>query len=218
MTLQRYDQLTNALAVATCRTLVEIGTWNGVRARDLVRAALRRSPRVTYHGFDLFEMLTDSELEAELSKRPPSRADVENGLRALRQRVRRGGLLTPWRKRDFDFALHQGYTRETLPAFRQEHPDFRADFIWIDGGHKVETIATDWEQCSQMVANDGAVYLDDYYGDKGLAEQFGCNQLIERLQTTSAWNVDVLPVTDVIPDLSSIQIVRVTPSVAGVRP
>ena len=110
----------------------------------------------------------------------------------------------------FDFELHQGYTQDTLPAFRKKHPDFRAEFIFIDGGHKVETIASDWENCSRLVSENGAIFLDDFYGNEELAERFGCNQLIERLRMDPGWHVAVLPETDTFEALAgSVQIARV---------
>jgi hypothetical protein len=206
--LTRYSQLTDALASMSVRTLIEIGTWNGRRAQELVSAALQRSQAVTYHGFDLFEALTEEELEAELSKRPPSRSEVEASLRRFRRRL----SLRPWRRRRFEFELHQGYTRDTLPAFREANPELRAEFVFIDGGHKIETIANDWENCSKLVAPDGAIFLDDFYGDATLAERFGCNQLLDGLRDDPAWDVIVLPETDTFETIGSVQIARVTPA------
>jgi hypothetical protein len=206
--LRRYAQLTEALANAACRNLVEVGTWNGRRAVELAKAALRRNPEVTYHGFDLFEALTDEDLEEELSKRPPSKSQVETRLR----RFQRNLSLVPWRRRQFYFTLYQGYTRDTLPAFRQLNPDFTAEFVFIDGGHKVETIANDWEHCSKVVAPGGAIFLDDFYGNAELAENFGCNSLIEELRADPAWEVAVLPATDTFEGLGSVQIAKVTPT------
>ena len=193
----------------TCRQLVEIGTWNGVRARELASAALWRSSSVFYHGFDLFEDLTPELLKEELSKQPPSQRQVEAGLKRFQRRIKLSSLARPSRRRSFEFALHRGFTRETLPAFRAANLDYRADFVWIDGGHKVETIAGDWEHCSTMLAPDGVIYLDDMYGNEALAEEFGCNQLIARLERDPEWQVDVLPATDTFPEIGSIRIARV---------
>jgi hypothetical protein len=216
MRLRRYDQLTDALRAREARTLVEVGTWNGVRAQELATAALERSPHVTYHGFDLFEALSDQELEEELSKRPPSQAEVEASLAEFQEKVARRGRLLPSRRRSFDFALHQGYTRDTLPAFRREHPEVRADFVFIDGGHKVETIESDWDNTSELVAPDGVVFLDDYYGNAELAQRFGCNRLVERLRADESWDVEVLPAADDIAALDgTVQIVRVTRTAAS---
>jgi hypothetical protein len=212
MMLKRYGQLTEALAAMPCKNLVEVGTWNGRRARELVTAALRTNPTVKYYGFDLFEALTDEELEAELSKRPPSQADVEAGLRRFQWRISILSALRPWHRRNFDFTLHQGYTRDTLPAFREAHPGFQAEFIFIDGGHSIETITNDWENCSQVVSSDGFIFLDDYYGNAELAERFGCNKLIAGLRGDAAWEVTILPETDMIEGLGTIQIALVRPT------
>jgi hypothetical protein len=203
----RYRQLTDALMRMSAHTLVEVGTWNGNRARELASAALRGSRSIVYHGFDLFEDLTDAELEAELSKRPPSRAEVEASLDRFRL-----ALSLRLRRRRFEFELHQGYTRETLPTFRRANPDFRADFVFIDGGHKVETIASDWGNCSRLVAADGVIFLDDYYGNEKLSERFGCNQLVAALRADPSWNVELLPATDVFDGIGSIQIAKVAPA------
>jgi hypothetical protein len=206
--LKRYAQLTSALAGMSCRNIVEIGVWNGKRAQELAGAALRRNPEVTYHGFDLFESLTDEELEEELSKRPPAKHEVEADLRRF-QRLQ--GLL-PWRHGRFEFELHQGYTRDTLPAFHAANPEFRADFVFIDGGHKIETIGEDWENCSRLVDRGGAIYLDDYYGNAELAKRFGCNTLIDGLRDDPTWDVTVLPETDTFERIGSVQIARAAPA------
>lgn len=206
---RRYAQLARAVHDRRCATLVEVGTWNGNRAKELAAAALRRASDVTYHGFDLFESLTDEDFEAEMSKRPPSQAAVEANLARFRRRLERRRLLTPWRSSSARFALHAGYTRDSLPAFRAANPDFRADFVFIDGGHSIDTIANDWEHCSAMLALDGVVFLDDFYGDDGLAQRFGCNSLIRRLSQGDEWRVEVLPVTDTFPEIGTIQIVGV---------
>jgi hypothetical protein len=210
--LKRYAQLTEAIGEMFCENLVEVGTWTGGRAEELVSAALRRSRTVTYHGFDLFEALTEEELRAELSKRPPSKASVEMRLLRFQRRVSLLSALRPWRRRRFDFVLHQGYTRDTLPVFREANPNFRAQFIFIDGGHSIDTVRDDWENCSLIVDAHGAIFLDDFYGNAEVAERFGCNKLIEILGADPAWNVTVLPETDEIQGLGPIQIARACPA------
>jgi predicted O-methyltransferase YrrM len=120
--------------------------------------------------------------------------------------------LLPWRRGRFEFELHQGYTRDTLPAFRKANPNFTADFVFIDGGHKIETIDEDWRNCSRLVDRRGVIYLDDYYGNAELAKQFGCNVLVDRLTNDPAWDVTVLPVTDTFERIGSVQIARVAPA------
>lgn len=209
MKLRRYEQLTDALSAMAVRDIVEIGTWNGRRAQELADAALRANAAVTYHGFDLFELLSKEELAAELSKQPPSQAEVEATLRGYAARVGGRGRLLASRRRSFAFELHKGYTRDTLPAFRAERPDFRAQFVFIDGGHKIETIDNDWTYCSQLLSDDGVLFLDDHYGDLELAERFGCNALVDRLADDPRWDASVLPVADETA-IGSVRIARVT--------
>jgi predicted O-methyltransferase YrrM len=209
--LKRYTQLTEALDTMVCEHIVEIGTWNGRRAIELSAAALRNNRAVTYHGFDLFEALTDSDLAAELSKRPPTQAQVKARLRRFQRRVSIAAAVKPWSKRTFDFRLYQGYTRETLPAFRAANPDFRAQLIFIDGGHSIETIRNDWENCSELVDGRGAIFLDDYYEDAHLAERFGCRRLVDDLRGDPRWEIRVLPASDTFTDMGEIRIVRARP-------
>jgi hypothetical protein len=133
-------------------------------------------------------------------------------LRRFQRRVSLMSRLALRGGRRFEFTLHQGYTRETLPVFRAANPAFRAQFIFIDGGHSIETIRGDWETCSQLVDVDGAIFMDDFYGDPKLAERFGCNTLVDGLRADARWAVEVLPETDTIEELGTIQIVRAKPA------
>jgi len=186
---------------------VEIGVWNGKRAQELSTAAFERNNSVQYHGFDLFELLTDVDLRDELSKRPPTKAQVEQDLREFQAKA--ATTFLPWKRRAFEFQLYQGYTRESLANFVEENPKFEADVVFIDGGHSVETIENDWHYCSRMLSRDGTLFLDDFYDNRELIDRFGCTQLVKRLQETAEWEVTVLPVKDVINPIGGIQIVQV---------
>lgn len=206
--MSRYRQMTEHLSrIGSCRRIMEIGTWNGKRAMDLARAALTRNPEVTYVGFDLFEMLTDTDFARELSKRPPDRATVSKHLDKFRGKVGR-----PWPLglgKRFDFELHMGYTTDTLPAFVRSSPPESMDFIFIDGGHSIETIENDWQYSSQLVRSGGSVFFDDFYDSDALTDRFGCNSLVRRLQSDPAWNVRILPIVDEVPDVGGIRLVQV---------
>jgi predicted O-methyltransferase YrrM len=132
-------------------------------------------------------------------------------LSRFQRRVSILSALRPWRRRGFSFSLHQGYTRETLPAFKAANPDFRAQFIFIDGGHSIETIRADWENCTHLVDDRGAIFMDDFYANEELAERFGCNNLVETLKNNPRWEVTVLPQADMIEGIGTIRIVRARP-------
>jgi hypothetical protein len=206
--VSRYKYLAQEISrTEPCSVLVEIGTWNGKHAVELARAALRRNASVTYYGFDLFELLTESDLKSELSKRPPPLSVVEATLADFQQRMAR----RPWwrgGRRTFNFELHKGYTRDTLPAFYAAQPDFAADFVFIDGGHHVDTIENDWHWTSKLVRPGGKILLDDYYDNAELSEKFGCNRLVSRLLDAAEWKISILPEKDYVPNMGSIQIVK----------
>jgi len=191
--MKRMEQLYEILAEIRCAVLVEIGVYQGRRARRMAKAAFRKSPAVTYYGFDLFEGLTPEDLRAESSLQPLSRAEIAEFLQGF---AREAASRPLWLRREFSFELVPGYTSDTLPAFCEAHPDFAADFVFIDGGHSVATIENDWRYCSRMVRPGGILCLDDYYEDPEHIREFGCNQLVERLRDSREWRVSVLPVAD----------------------
>ena len=201
-----------------CTRVVEVGTWNGARAEQLAMAALSSNAHVTYHGFDLFEMQTEEDFAEELSKRPPSEATVRERLERFaamlaggpwRPWSRHGRGVRPWMPRSFSYELHKGYTRDTMPAFADEH-ERSVDFVFIDGGHSIETIENDWTCAARLVRVGGTIVLDDHYQNDALTDRFGCNFLRERLRLDPAWDVDVLPVVDVVPEMGGIQLLRAT--------
>lgn len=204
--MNRYDQLTHEIAGRHCETLIEIGVWNGQRACQLATAAFQRSKAVRYFGFDLFEFLTDDILATELSKRPPSAAEVTEYLSEFQRSVRLRKRF--WLRRDFQFELIQGYTQETLPRFLSTHDHIKADVVFIDGGHAIETIENDWNWCSRLVAPDGVIFLDDYYDNPVLTDRFGCNKLLDRVVSEGEWEVEILPQKDRTLQLGGIQIAR----------
>lgn len=174
----RYDQLHQAVAFKKPRAILEIGTWNGQRALQM----LHRCPTARYFGFDLFEDATAETDKVEFNVKP------HNAMESVRM------LLS-----GFDVTLFKGNTRETLATFIEP-----VDFVWIDGGHSVETIRSDWENASRVLAPDAWVFFDDYYTGIDTA-QIGCNSIVEGLKH------EVLPVADRVSGGGWVQMVRVFP-------
>jgi len=148
-------------------SILEVGTHAGNSAIRMILAA----DAARYVGFDLFEDATAETDKIEFNvKKHPRMKDVHSMLE-------RGSTAS--------IQLVKGNTRETLPRFLEEGEMF--DFAFIDGGHSLETIRSDWECVSQMMTEDGVVVFDDYYtGISGM----GCNELMESLPHT------VLPLKD----------------------
>jgi hypothetical protein len=205
-TKQRVEQLYQAILENRCRSLIEIGVHRGNRARRFLRTAAKKRKSVVYHGFDLFGLFTEEVRRRESSPTPLTRAAVEAHLEELVQELaaREGDD-----RREIRYTLHEGFTHDTLPAFLRAEPDFRADFIFIDGGHSIETIASDWSYCSRMVRPGGLIFLDDYYESEEHTRRYGCNQLVASLQGDPGWEVTVLPIADPSPRGITNRIVRV---------
>lgn len=181
--MRRYAQLLDIVRERQPKTILEIGTWNGVRAHDLLKA----SPGATYFGFDLFEDATEETDAEEMNvKRHFSVSDVRKQLNGYPAR------------------LVKGNTRETLKDF--VCPPI--DVAYIDGGHSVETIESDWANVQKLMSPDGVVVFDDYYSPS--LPGFGCNDIVKDLPHT------VLPEKDRIMDGRLVQFVKVEMTHANV--
>lgn len=197
----RYDQILELIGEQRPSTILEVGAWNGGRAEAMSLAALRRVPRVSYFGFDLFEHLTPEVSALEFNvKTVPSMQEVS-------ARLKRFAATNP----RFDFTLYQGPTKVTLPQFLREHGERCIDFVWLDGGHSVETVDTDWSYCRRAVRAGGLILLDDYYIDMPAERlaRVGCNELVERLRTVERLPVTILPVADAVAGGGKVQIAMV---------
>lgn len=177
---RRYVNLFRTIYECRCSDLVEIGTWNGIHAQQMIAVASARSrlDSVRYTGFDLFEDLTDQQFSQEFSKRPPSYQEVLSRLQET------GAQIT----------LHRGNTRETLP--RATAVLERADLIFIDGGHSIETISADWDAVRRAMGPHTTVLFDDYYPDpRPELDGLGCQTIIDALDR-GRYEVEVLEPTD----------------------
>ena len=104
--------------------------------------------------------------------------------------------------------LYKGFTHDTLPKFIDKK--LKVDFIFIDGGHSIETIKNDWLNVSKMMHEKTIVVFDDFYhDDKELVKSFGCNDVI--LNLDKKYKVTYLPIIDKIDkNKLKIQLVQVT--------
>lgn len=179
---RRYRRLLAAAEALNPRIIIEIGVYTGLRGIEMIEAASqgRGGAGIAYHGFDLFDLMDDGILAQELSKRPDPMPEVRARLEATGAEV----------------SLHKGWSHDTLPAFAAANPDLRADLIFIDGGHAIETIHKDWDNVAQLLAPGGAALFDDYYVDcPHLTDRFGCNTLMESLDP-AVWSWTLHPEVD----------------------
>lgn len=177
----RYDYILQAVEEKQPKAILEVGTWNGGRAFQM----LLRAPGAKYYGFDLFEDATPATDREEMNVKAHFYRDV------VQKRLEAAG---------FSVNLYKGNTRETLGSFNEP-----VDFVWLDGGHSVETIRSDWENVKRCLTPDAVVLFDDYYSGGIDTERFGCNKIVADLKH------EVLPQKDHVAGGGFVQIVRVFP-------
>lgn len=181
---QRYNQLIEIAARRQPDVVIEVGTWNGQRASQLHDAV----PHMEYIGLDLFEQATPEIDAAEKNVKPHFTAQsVADALGKLGVKA----------------TLVQGNTRETFPQVVAMVGLKKADLIYIDAGHSVETINQDLSNALKVVSPHGVIVLDDYYTDmpKEHIDQFGCNRVLE----ASGLKYSVLPIKDPVVDGGMVQ-------------
>lgn len=178
----RYEQLLSFVREAKPKAIVEIGTWNGDRAQQMLNIA---PDGCRYYGFDLFEEATVQTDREEMNVKP--HYFLDNVYQKL----------SSW-----NVQLFKGNTRETLKWFR---PEVKIDFVWLDGGHSVETIRSDWESLKPHLAENAYVFFDDYYTGPIDTSKFGCNEIVKDLRH------EVLPDMDRVSGGGHVQMVRVWP-------
>lgn len=189
----RYAHLTRYIDKFKPETILEVGTWNGRHAEQMLLTAQKHRPFVRYYGFDLFEAITDEEILKEKSKTRCRQKEVVDRLSKIK---------------NCTFNLIPGNTHNTLPKFKPIYP---IDFIFIDGGHSLETIHNDFFWCRKlMVPNKTVMLLDDYWPDNSME---GCKKLVDSLiAEDTSLDIEILPGTDVFYNPTgklSIQMVRI---------
>lgn len=163
---RRYRVLFETIYRQKSLCLVEIGVFDGKHALEMIRTASvhHAVSKIEYFGFNLFEELTDELLEQENSKKPLPYAVIQQKLEQSGAKIR----------------LFKGNTKQTLPASLDAIR--YADFIFIDGGHSIETIRSDWSYLQTIMTADTVVIFDDYYENTAKeAAEAGCQSLIDQL-------------------------------------
>jgi hypothetical protein len=191
--MNRYNQLLTVIDREKPASLVEVGTWNGDRAVAMIRRARQWQPRVSYLGVDLFEDASPATDRDELNVKPHHTRDgvrqrLEVALRDL------GGV---------ELLLLKGNSRDVLPSTA-------ADLAFIDGGHSLLTIESDFDR----LQGSRCLVLDDFYGPDRDGRcpdvsRWGCNELLLRLALEAGWKIRVLPAQDPVRGGGLVQMVEV---------
>tara|TARA_Y100000401_G_C8315455_1_gene222139 strand:+ start:832 stop:1416 length:585 start_codon:yes stop_codon:yes gene_type:complete len=160
MAPNRYYCLAKEIAKLKPNTILEVGTHNGRSARIMLEEAVKHNSSVKYFGFDLFEDMTEElAVEEHHGKKLPSMSIASQKLAS------------------YNVAFIKGNTKETLREFSHDEP---IDFVFIDGGHSVETIQSDWDNVKRLISDSSVVIFDDYYKER---EDVGCKTVVDSLDS-----------------------------------
>jgi hypothetical protein len=177
--MSRYNYLIYMFTQKSPRRMIEIGVWRGDRSVQFLQLGTRLEQ---YVGFDLFDDLSSALVISESMGRCTATQFQE--VEARINQARRGDRPA--------VELVKGRTDQTLPVFANAHgPEF--DFIYIDGGHSIETIQNDWTYSEKLLAPDGLAIFDDYYpNDKSR----GAKHLIDELLEDNRFVVRFFPIIE----------------------
>ncbi len=114
---------------------------------------------INYYGFDLFEEMKEETFVKEISKNPITEEQTKIKLGETGANI----------------DLFKGYTSSTLPQAFPLLP--KMDFIFIDGGHSLDTVANDWQWCERLMHDNTVVIFDDYWN----RDDAGAKPIIENL-------------------------------------
>lgn len=157
--LPRYQHLLRALQRCRPLNIMEVGVYNGDNALKMILMAssLQSGKRVNYHGFDFF----GSPLRDEYDFAPD-----QLGMGSVSGRLRTTGA---------GIHLISGDSRETLPEFIKFH--ILMDFVFIDGGHSLETVQSDWDCVRKILKRGSVVCFDDYWDSL----ECGCRKTVDAI-------------------------------------
>ena len=177
----RYNALLGVVDRVKPQNVLEVGTWSGRRGSQMIQRAAGYRPIETIHyaGFDLFEDMTEDLFRKELSKIPPPLNCVQRVMDATGAKI----------------SLFKGNSAITLPGAYKDLGYKKFDLIFIDGGHREDTIRLDWENVQEFIHDDTVIVFDDYYYSRpDELEGYGCNKVVEGLG--EEWEINHLnPIT-----------------------
>jgi len=183
LTAPRYINVLNCIDELRPEVVMEIGVLRGDTAEVMIRRMAEFGGKRVYVGFDLFE-------------EPPEYEGSKKGVRSARNVADRLDSIS----RNVEVMLIVGNTRHTL----EQYTGPECDFIFIDGGHSLETIDNDFYWADRHLHEDGVILLDDYYFDR---DDIGCKTLVHSLP--DRWDWRILEPRDCFPNGLSINMVEV---------
>ena len=174
----RYQYLLLGVVLTKPKSIIEIGLAQGERAYQMIQLASKYEANVRYTGYDVFD-----------TKNSSWHRMVGNGKQVASKDAIKGRL----NKLTSNISLVEGMTSDTLWLNPQ-----KADYVWLDGDHRVEAIKNDFD----AVKKSKIIVFDDFYvngeHDGFAIDKFGCNKIVETLDEEETF---ISPETKTLPDI-----------------
>ena len=155
--------------------ICEVGVYAGERSNEIIKlSGILNNNKTVYYGFDLFEDITIKKINDEFSKQPLH-------INKIKEMLNKNSYCNK-------FYLIKGDTVNTLKEY-----DFKnkLDLVFIDGGHSIQTINSDFMNLIKKIKEKGIIILDDYYSiNKKIIEKAGCNVLINNITKKYSVSLD----------------------------
>ena len=160
----RYFDLCRIVQHYKRKNILEIGTWNGENASAMIQAAFNESDEVHYTGIDLFTQATEETDKKEFNvKKHYTKKSVEIKLATAAKEYAK-------QNKKFTYYLMEGDSKEKLKILQDPSLcnmyNIKPDIVFIDGGHSIETVESDYEFCKDIPV----IILDDYYTENADGE------------------------------------------------
>jgi len=170
--MNRYNFIFDIIDQSHPSVIIDIGVWNGKRSSEIISRSLKYK-NVIYYGFDLWEDQTSDEWMSEFTspKKQSSYQEALDNIKSIQG--------------NFLYHLIKGNTRETLKDFYISN----LDFVFIDGGHSLDTIKSDWLNIKKIMNKNTIVIFDDYWHNRNDA---GCKSLVDSLSSDNQYRIDIL--------------------------
>jgi len=176
---KHYKGLFEAIRSSQPKTVLEIGTSSGETAIGMIKLAgeAEGEKNIRYFGIDLFDSGKPDQWEAEFTGGyvPPKMAVVKARLETETQAT---------------ITLAEMDSRELPRLSPESWPPI--DLMFIDGGHSLETIKSDWEFAKTSMHENTVVVLDDYFPELPF---IGAKAVVDAIDR-SVYAVKIMPEID----------------------
>ena len=169
------------------KNFLEIGVFHGVTSRNVCEMLKSlHGENFKFTGIDLFS--TDTNF---LTGEFPPKTKFSNPLKTIyfRYIIRSepyklesvNKLLSKFEK---NVKIIKGNSNKVLKEINLNE----IDYVFLDGGHKYETVKNDLENLAQIVNNGGIIFCDDY----NLSYAPGIKKAIDEYINTNNYNIKIL--------------------------